>query len=275
VNPSSSPSATTDPFAELKATQRAGWVHFGPLAATTTPCAARLVRFAGVQSGQRVLDVACGTGVVAVTAARLGAIVTGADLTPALLEQARENAAIAGVDVEWREADVEQLPFADVAFDVVLSQFGHIFAPRPIIAIHEMLRVLKPGGTIAFSTWPPEHMIARSQALAARYLPPPPEGAASPSHWGEPTIVRERLGSLVRELTFDRDFMLAPALSPQHVRWQTERSSLLVRRLVETLGASDPARLEAYRREYDALVSEYTEHNVLRHAYLMSRAVKA
>jgi hypothetical protein len=79
----------------------------------------------------------------------------------------------------------------------------------------------------------------------------------------------------VRELTFDRDVMVVPALSPQHVRWQTERSSLPVRRLVETLGASDPARLEAYRREYDALVAEYTEHNLLRNAYLMSRAVKA
>ena len=88
------------------------------------------MRFAGVKSGQRVLDVACGTGVVAVTAARLGARVTGADLTPELLAQARENATIAGLDIEWQEADVEHLPFEDRAFDVVLSQFGHIFAPR-------------------------------------------------------------------------------------------------------------------------------------------------
>src|SRR5262249_57650545 len=130
-----SPSSTQDPFTEFKATQRAGWANFGPLAAVTIPCAGRLVRFAGVQAGQRVLDVACGTGVVAVTAARLGAHVTGADLTPELLAQARESSAIAGLDIEWREADVEQLPFADAAFDVVLSQFGHIFAPRPLLAI--------------------------------------------------------------------------------------------------------------------------------------------
>ena len=169
---------------------------------------------------------------------------------------------------------MERLPFDDAAFDAVLSQFGHIFAPRPILAIHEMLRVLKPGGTIAFSTWPPDHWIGRAWAISARYLPPPPEGAAPPTQWGEPTIVRERLGSRVRDLTFDRDVMLTPALSPQHVRWNTEHTSGPVMRLVQSLSASDPARLEAYRREYDALVAEYFDANVVRASYLMSRAIR-
>jgi SAM-dependent methyltransferase len=274
TTPATSARTATDPYAEFKASQRTGWAHFGPYAAITTPCAARLVRYAGVQRGQRVLDVGCGTGVVSVTAARLGAHVVGADLTPELLAQAKDSAAIAGVEIEWREADIEQLPFEDGRFDVVLSQFGHIFAPRPAVATAEMLRVLKPGGTIAFSTWPPEQMVGRSWALSARYLPPPPEGVAPPVQWGEPTIVRERLGSQVRDLTFDRDTMLTPALSPQHVRWHTERTSGAIIRLVETLSRSDPARLEAYRREYDALVAEYIEHNVLRQSYLMSRAIK-
>jgi SAM-dependent methyltransferase len=273
MNPT--PTHVADPYVDFKAAQRAGWATFGPLAMFTTPCAARLVRFAGVKHGQRVLDVACGTGVVAVTAARLGAHVTGADLTPALLEQARESAAIAGVDVEWREADVEQLPFKDHQFDVVLSQFGHIFAPRPIIAIHEMLRVLKPGGTIAFSTWPPEHFVGRSMMLSARYLPPPPEGVAPPPMWGDPAVVRERLGSLVRDLTFDRDVLLAPALSPQHARTVLERTSGPMQRLVQTLSQGDPAKLEDYRREYDALAAEYLENNTMRQSYLMSRAIRA
>jgi SAM-dependent methyltransferase len=273
VNPT--PAQTADPYQEFKATQRAGWVHFGAHAAITTPCAARLVCFAGVQRGSHVLDVGCGTGVVSVTAARSGARVTGADLTPELLAQARENAAIAGLEIEWREADVEHLPFDDGAFDAVLSQFGHIFAPRPQVATREMLRVLKPGGTIAFSTWPPESMVGRSWALSARYLPPPPEGAAPPVQWGEPAIVRERLGSLVRDLMFDRDVMLTPTLSPQHVRWHTERTSGPIMRLVQMFAESDPARLESYRREYEALVSEYTELNVLRQSYLLTRAVKA
>ena len=107
---------------------------------------------AKVKAGQRVLDVACGTGVVAVTAARAGAIVTALDLTPELLVRARENSKIAEVNVDWHEGDVEKLPFENAAFDVVLSQYGHMFAPRPEIAVAEMLRVLKPGGTIAFST---------------------------------------------------------------------------------------------------------------------------
>jgi len=147
---------SVDPFQSFKAAQKLGWAHFAPLEVFTTAVAAQLVRHARVRTGQRVLDVACGTGVVAVTAARLGARATGLDLTPALLERARENAQIADVEIDWREGDAESLPFDDAAFDVVLSQFGHIFAPRPEVALGEMLRVLKPGGTIAFATWPPE-----------------------------------------------------------------------------------------------------------------------
>src|SRR5437762_13451366 len=147
---------SADPLARFKEVQREGWAHFAPLEAITTPPAAELVRRASPRAGQRVLDVAGGTGVVAVTAARLGARVTGLDLTPELLQRARENAQIAGVEIEWHQGDVEQLPFADRTYDMVLSQFGHIFSPRPDVAIAELLRALKPGGTIALSSWPPK-----------------------------------------------------------------------------------------------------------------------
>jgi ubiquinone/menaquinone biosynthesis C-methylase UbiE len=110
------------------------------------------VKFANVRAGQNVLDVGCGTGIVAITAARIGASVRGLDLTPELLERARENARIANVEIDFREGDAEALPFDDVTFDVVLSQFGHMFAPRPDVAMAEMLRVLKRGGTIAFNS---------------------------------------------------------------------------------------------------------------------------
>src|SRR5258705_11660418 len=209
---------SADPLARFKEAQREGWAHFAPLEAVTTPPAAELVRRASPRAGQRVLDVACGTGVVAVTAARLGARVTGLDLTPELLERARENARIAGVDIEWHQGDVEKLPFGDAAFDVVLSQFGHIFAPRPEVAIGEMLRVLKPGGTIAFSTWPPELFVGRMFGLVARYMPPPPPGVSPPPPWGDPNVVRERLGKAVKDIVFDRGRLYAPALSPQHSR---------------------------------------------------------
>jgi len=263
-----------DPFEWFKVAQKQGWVHFTPFEAITTPCAARLVKRAGVRAGQRVLDVACGTGVVSVTAARVGARVTGLDLTPELLERARENARIAGVDVDWHEGDVEKLPFGDAAFDVVLSEFGHIFAPRPEVALGEMLRVLKPGGTIAFSTWPPELFVGRMFTLTASYMPPPPPGVAPPPQWGDPNIVRQRLGSAVRDLLFDRATMLVPALSPSHHRRASEKSAGSMVRLIAELEGSDPAKLEKFRREYDALASEYFEDNLLRQDYLITRATK-
>lgn len=265
--------ANTDSIELFKAKQREAWAHFAPLAVFTTPAAARLVRFAGVRAGQRVLDIGCGTGVVSITAARAGAQVTGSDLTPELLEVARENAMIASANVEWREADVEKLPFADRQYDVVLSQFGHMFAPRPEMAIAEMLRVLEPGGTIAFSTWPPDHFIGRMSVLIGRYLPPP-AGVSPPVQWGEPGIVRERLGAAVRDLTFDRDVMRVSALSPQHVRVNAERTSGQVLKLIQALESTDPAKLTEFRREYETLATEYFESNTIRQSYLMTRAIK-
>ena len=118
-----------DPFAELKQRQREMWASFAPTATFTTPVAGQLVKFAGIRPGETVLDVGTGTGVVAITAARAGAQVKALDLTPELLVEARENARIAGQEqIEWTEGDAEQLPYADASFDVVLSQFGHMFA---------------------------------------------------------------------------------------------------------------------------------------------------
>jgi ubiquinone/menaquinone biosynthesis C-methylase UbiE len=163
-----------DPFANYKAAQREGWASFLPVEVISTIPAAKLVKFAEVTPGQRLLDVACGTGVVAITAARRGAKVSGLDLTPLLLERARHNAGVASVDIDFTEGDAEALPYPDSSFDVVLSQFGHIFAPRPAVVAREMLRVLKQGGRIAFSTWPPEHFTGRMFSFLADYLPPPP-----------------------------------------------------------------------------------------------------
>ena len=261
-----------DAFDKFKQNQREAWAHFAPLEAITTPPAGQLVKFARVKPQDGVLDVGCGTGVVAVTAARLGAQVTGLDLTPELLERARENAAIARVSIDFHEGDVENLPFGDNEFDVVLSQYGHMFAPRPALAIAEMLRVLRPGGTIAFSTWPPEMNVGRQFLLAASYAPPPLEGASPPLQWGDPNIVRERLAGKVKDVQFNRATMMVPVLSPYHQRAAAERVGPM-RKLVETLSA-DPARLDAFRREYDAIVAEYIHDNVIHQHYLMTRATK-
>jgi len=261
-------------FAQFKERQKEGWKNFAPLAVGTTPAAARLVQFAGISKGHRVLDVGCGTGVVAVTAALSGAHVQAADLTPELLEHARENARIAEVEIEWHEADVEQLPFRDGEFDVVVSQFAHIFAPRPAVAVSEMLRVLRPGGTIAFATWPPELLVGRTMSLSARYSPPPPPGVAPPLLWGDPQTITQRLGQAVTELTFDRQALFIPALTPRHFRMNIERAAGPVTRVVQSLVTTEPERLEAFRREFDAAVGDYMEDNLVRQDYLLTRARK-
>lgn len=263
---------TADPFAELKQRQRAMWASFGPTAMFTTPVAGQFVKFSQVKPGESVLDVGTGTGVVAITAARAGARVTGLDLTPELLEQARENAVIAGLgDIVWNEGDAEQLPYPDAAFDVVLSQFGHMFAPRADVAVAEMRRVLKPGGRVAFATWPPEHFVGRLFAFVGKNSPPPPPGAAPPPLWGNPAIVAERLGAHFEPPFFERATMHFPALSLQHFRHFMEHSIGPMQKLVESL-AGDPPRLAAIRAEFEALAAPYYVDNVVHQSYLMTRA---
>jgi SAM-dependent methyltransferase len=265
-----------DQLSEYKTKQRETWAlgNFGGMAVFTTPVAGHLVRFAGVGRGQSVLDVGTGTGVVAITARRAGAKVNGLDLTPELLAQAKEGASIAGhEDIAWHEGDVEALPFSDASFDVVLSQFGHMFAPRPEVAVSEMLRVLKPGGTLAFATWPGEQLIGRQFSLIAKYVPPPP-GVASPVQWGDVGIVRQRLGEKVRGVHMERGIMAVPALSPRHWRLFQETKAGPFVRVVQAL-QQDPARLEAWRKEMDEVLGEYLHDNVVRNEYLLTRATKA
>jgi SAM-dependent methyltransferase len=263
-----------DSIAQFKEQQKVAWSNFALLEGFTATVAPRLVRFAGIAAGDRVLDVACGTGVVGLTAARLGARVTGVDLTPELVARAKENAALMKIEAAWHEGDAEALPVPDASFDVVVSQFGHMFAPRPDITVKELLRVLKPGGTLAFSTWPSEMFIGRSFAMLGKYAPPPPPGVASPVQWGDPGIVRERLGSAVRDLAFARDAMLLPALSVQHYRMFMENNFGMAKKLLQALDASEPAKGAALRGEMEELAALYFENNTVRQDYLMTRAVK-
>lgn len=268
--------SSVDPFAKFKAAARESWASFAPVEIFTTRPAAKLVKFAQVGAGQKVLDVACGTGVVAVTAAQRGAKVSGLDLSPVLLERARHNTSVAGVDVDFVEGDVEALPHPDDSFDVVLSQFGHIFAPRPAMAIKEMLRVLKTGGRLAFSTWPPEHFTGRMFTFVAGHLPPPTPGAEQPAPsalWGDPTVIRERLGAAVTDLRFARDTMTVNALSIAHFRAAQEKTIGPLAKLVESL-QSDPTKLAQLRADFEALAAEAFEDNAIHMPFLMTRAAK-
>ena len=258
---------------DFKAAQRAMWADFAANEGATTMAAGELVAFARVKAGETVLDVACGTGVVAITAARQGALVRGLDLTPELLERARMNAELARVAVEFTLGDAEALSYPDASFDVVLSQFGHIFAPRPEVVTAEMLRILKPGGRIAFTTWPPEHMPGVLFLLVGRNSLQI-EGGAGPMDWGIPETVRERLADGVRGLRFGRGVMTGPALSVGHVLKGMEATFSPVKPLLARLDREDPARGMAVREEMLGLIGEYVEGNVLRFLYLMTVAVK-
>lgn len=265
-----------DPFAKFKAAQREAWAVFAPVEITTTIPAAKLVKFTQVAPGQRVLDVACGTGVVAVTAARRGAKVSGLDLSPVLVERARHNAAVASVDIDFVEGDAEAMPYPDASFDVVLSQFGHIFAPRPAVALQEILRVLKVGGRVAFSTWPPEHFTGRLFTFIAGHSPPAPPGTeppAPPALWGDPSVVRERLGASVKNLVFERGTLIAPALSLQHFRMAQEKTIGPLTKLVTAL-ETDPAKLALVRADFEALARDSFDDNAMHMPFLMMRATK-
>jgi len=262
-----------DAFDQFKANQKAAWANFALLESLTATAAPHLVRFAGIKPGQKVLDVGCGTGVVTLTALRAGAQAQGIDLTPELVARARENAALMKIDATFQEGDAENLPFPDATFDVVISQFGHMFAPRPDVATKEMLRVLKPGGGLAFATWPAEQLVGRSVALTARYVPPP-AGVPSPMLWGDISVLRDRLGDAVKDIDFERGIMPVPSLSPRHfMAWQQAK----IGPFIKTLGAlqKDPEKRDAYLKESEELINSYFVDNIVRHEYLLTRGVKA
>jgi len=161
-----------------------------------------LLRAVGIESGHAVLDVATGTGNVALRAAVLSPDVTGLDLVPSLLDVARSRAESAGVDVHWVEGDAEALPFGDESFDRVLSVFGIQFAPRHEVVASELVRVCRPGGAIGLVNWTPSGLIGRLFRILGAYSPPPPEGASPPPKWGDEEHVRSMFAG--HEITFER-----------------------------------------------------------------------
>jgi SAM-dependent methyltransferase len=176
----------------IKSTWMAG--DFGLIAKSYESGAAEFVERLNLSDGTRVLDVACGTGNLAIPAARTGAAVTGVDIATNLLEQARSRAGAEGVAVQFDEGDAEQLPYEDRSFDAVISMFGVMFTPRPELAAAELLRVCRPGGTIALANWTPTGFIGQMFKMIAGHVPPP-ANMPSPIKWGDEATVRERLGN--------------------------------------------------------------------------------
>lgn len=199
---------TTVAVEDLKRTHRVTWAA-GDYAAVSDAITNELVPAevlgrVGVEAEQELLDVATGTGNLALLGASWGARATGLDLTPELFETARGRARELGLDVEWVEGDAEALPFADASFDCVVSAFGIQFAPRHELVARELARVCRPGGAIGLANWTPEGAIGELFAIMGRYLPPAPEYASPPPRWGSEEHVRGLFEASGVELSFDR-----------------------------------------------------------------------
>jgi SAM-dependent methyltransferase len=192
--------------AAFKQTQRKIWSSgdYPDIARLIESAAEHLVRAADVQPGHDVLDVATGSGNVALVAAQSGGNVTGLDITPELFEAARRRAAEAGVEIEWVEGDAEELPYEDNSFDRALSAFGTMFAPRQERAAAELVRVTKPGGVVAVAAWTPEGINGQMFRTVASHMPPPPPELKPPSLWGAEEHIRSLFEPLGVELEFER-----------------------------------------------------------------------
>jgi SAM-dependent methyltransferase len=181
---------------QMQDAMRVPWIagDFGAVARNIgVPEAEAFVARLGFEPGARVLDIACGTGNATIPLARRGGVVTGLDMTPPLLEEARARAAREGIDVRFDEGFAEALPYPDASFDVVVSMFGIMFSPFPETVAAEMARVLRPGGRLALANWTQSGFSGKMASVVGRHLPPPPPGMNSPLLWGEEATVRDRL----------------------------------------------------------------------------------
>jgi len=202
----SNPTAAVD-HNQVAAKHRTIWASgdYAKLAAElVSPLGPVLVQATAIAAGDRVLDVAAGTGNAAIPAAETGASVIASDLCPELLEQGSRLAAERGVELEWREANAHELPFGDDEFDVVMSCIGVMFAPFHRLAADELVRVCKPGGPIGLLSWTPEGHIGRLWAAMKPYAPAPPPGAQPPPLWGQEEHVRALLGDRVTDVVTER-----------------------------------------------------------------------
>ncbi len=242
---------------ELKARHRKMWASGDYPSMVETfllPLGPRLVDACGIGPGMRVLDVAAGTGNAAIPAAQRGAQVTASDLTPELLEAGRQRAEAEGVELAWTEADAENLPFDDGAFDVVISSIGAMFAPHHQAVADELSRVCRPGGTIGMLNWTPEGMIGELFRTMGPFAPPPPAGAQPPPLWGGEDHLRGLFGGRVDWRTLEREMLTITAF--KHPRDYGEHFKALYG---PTIAARANAEREGREAELDAALDRFCD----------------
>jgi len=238
----------------IKDRQREMWAA-GDYAAVATPLlivSELLCEAVDLRAGRRVLDVAAGSGNTALAAARRGCATIGVDYVPALLERARERGAVERLDLRLEEGDAENLPFADGAFDYVLSTFGVMFAPDQPRAASELARVCRSGGRIGLASWTPEGFVGQWFQLGARYAPPPP-GVRSPLAWGTETGLPKLLGQ-AGPMRLEKRLYVMRYPSPRHWLDFFRTNFGPVRRIFESL---DEARQEDYAAEQLELLQRF------------------
>lgn len=202
-------------LATLKAKLKVTWMSgdFDKIAEIIAAGGAEFIERLQLQPRTRVLDVACGTGNLAIPAARAGALVTGVDIAPNLLVTARARAQAAGLRIQFDEGDVEALPYADAAFDEVVTMFGAMFAPQPPLVTVELARVCRPGGRVAMANWTPTGFIGQMFKVTSQHVPPP--SMPSPLWWGDEVTVRERLsGDFTNLQCTRRELVMAFPMTP-------------------------------------------------------------
>jgi SAM-dependent methyltransferase len=254
------PAQSAGPDAELTARHRAMWA-LGDYPAVAdrvvSTMGPELVAACGIGAGQRVLDVAAGSGNTAIPAALTGADVVASDLTPELLEAGRARAAARGATLTWREADCEALPFGDDSFDTVVSSLGVIFAPHHQRAADELVRVCRPGGTIGVVSWTAQGFIGELLATMKPYAAPPPPGAQPAPLWGDPEHVARLLGDRADVLTAERrllrvDCFDSPGAFRDFFRACYGPTVATYRRI-----ADDPGQVAALDRDLAALAARH------------------
>ncbi len=230
---------------------------------------ALLVDAVDVQPGQRVLDVAAGTGTSALPAARRGADVTATDLTPALLEVGCAAAQAEGLDLTWEVADAEALPYADGTFDTVLSCIGVMFAPHHQAAADQLVRVCRPGGTIGVLSWTPDGFIGQLFATMKPYAPPPPPGASPAPLWGRLDHVRELLGDRLDGLAARQQTLRVDRFGSGAEFRDFMRATYGPTIAVYAAVAGDPAKLAALDADLAALGERFLVDETMEWEYLL------